>query len=112
GVTTTLFEAEHEPFSRHATCRRWVDPTQYDWPLDHYPHAQIPWLGTPAVPLSWPRAGRAITLLGDWRTQFQAFLLSPNATTFLTWRHNVEVVAVRPNAAGTKAEVEWQPVKK
>ena len=43
GVATTLFDTESNPFSRHQTCRRWVDPTQYDWPLDHFPAGSIPW---------------------------------------------------------------------
>jgi hypothetical protein len=112
GIATTLFEKEHDPFSRHASCRRWVDPTQYDWPLDHYPQGQIPWPGTPPVQLSWPNAGRAIALVGDWRAQFQAFLLSPNATAFFTMRRDTEVVNVHLNSAGTMAGVEWRPAGK
>jgi hypothetical protein len=112
GIPTTLFEKEHDPFSRHVRCRRWVDPTQYDWPLDHYTQGQIPWPGTPPVQLSWPNAGRAFALVGDWRAQFQAFRLSSNATAFFTWRPDVEVVDVRQNAAGTMAEVEWRQARK
>jgi hypothetical protein len=50
--------------------------------------------------LSWRRAGRAFALVGDWRAQFQAFLLSANATRFFTWARATEVIDVRPNAAG------------
>jgi hypothetical protein len=112
GVATTLFEKEHDPFSRHARCGCWVDPTQYDWPLDHFSQARIPWPGTPPVQPSWPNAGRAFALVGDWRAQFQVFLLSRNATAYFTWQRDTDVVDVRRNAAGTMAEVEWRPVGK
>jgi hypothetical protein len=124
GVATTLFDKEPEPFSRHQTCRRWVDPTQYDWPLGHYAAGRIPWPSPtpplplpaaplmpppPTVPLAWPRANRAIALVGDWRAQFNAFRLSPNATTYLTWRHDAEVQSIRPDASGTMVDVTWKP---
>src|SRR5271166_1483149 len=44
GVSTILVEGRPDAFTtqRHATSR-WIDPTQYDWPLDHYHHAALPW---------------------------------------------------------------------
>ncbi len=37
GITTTLIEIAPTPFLRQAGCRsRRVDPTQYDWPVDHW----------------------------------------------------------------------------
>ncbi len=50
------------PFSRHAGCRRWVHPTQYDWPVGQWLRASIPWPAVPPLPtpfLHWPAANRA-----------------------------------------------------
>ena len=62
------------------------------------------------MPLSWPRANRAIALVGDWRAQFNAFRLTPNAATFLTWRPNTAVLNIAPGTAGTTSDVTWQPI--
>jgi hypothetical protein len=31
---------------------RWIDPTQYDWPMDHWLQARYPW-SAPPMPLPW-----------------------------------------------------------
>lgn len=32
------------PFGQQARCRsRWIDPTQYDWPMDHWHRGRFPW---------------------------------------------------------------------
>lgn len=52
GVPTTLIERESGPFTRQAGCRsRWIDPTQYDWPLTHWWRRRYPWPRTPRMPL-------------------------------------------------------------
>ena len=34
-IPTVILEREVEPFSRQAECTtRFIDPTQYDWPVD------------------------------------------------------------------------------
>ena len=139
GVETTLFDKDSKPFSRHKKCRRWVDPTQYDWPLDHFDSGSIPWIQlatlppamiaaiappiigpppftavpivppTPTVPLRWPRANRAIALVGDWISQFNTFRLTPNASRYLTWNHSCEVTDVKLDSTKTMATVEWKP---
>jgi hypothetical protein len=54
GVETTLVEASLQAFGRQKNCTtRWVDPTQYDWPADHWDRAIFPWT-PPAMPLPWP----------------------------------------------------------
>lgn len=41
-VDVTLIDRD-EPFSRQAGCTtRWVDPTQYDWPVDHWADGLAP----------------------------------------------------------------------
>ncbi len=108
GVRTTLFEKEHEPFSRHQACQRWVDPTQYDWPLDHYSSGLIPWPATPAVKLSW-HAGRASAFVGNWRAEFNTVRMSANAGQYFTWRNDSEVVNVRFDSKIKMVDVEWRP---
>jgi hypothetical protein len=123
GVKTTLFDKDSDPFARHKKCRRWVDPTQYDWPLDHFNAGSIPWTprqslppvtivlsSTPPMPLRWPRATRALALVGDWISQFNSFTLTPNALKYFTWNHDCEVTNIGPHATGTMAEVTWHPV--
>lgn len=70
GVRTVLLEAQLTPFltQRHATSR-WIDPTQYDWPLDHYHHAQLPWSGAHRpLPLSFS-AAYAHVLASRWHVE-------------------------------------------
>ena len=44
GVSTWLIEQETGPFYRQANCSsRWVDPTQYDWPQEHWSEGKYPW---------------------------------------------------------------------
>jgi hypothetical protein len=55
GVTTILIEQNPFPFGRQSLCRtRWICPTQYDWPIDHWLKGQFPWPGAgPPMPLPW-----------------------------------------------------------
>ena len=54
GVPATLIDVESGPFTRQAGCRsRWIDPTQYDWPLTHWSKAAFPWPSTPRMPLTF-----------------------------------------------------------
>jgi hypothetical protein len=54
GVPTLLIERAPGPFLRQAGCRtRWIDPVQYDWPVDHWQKGLYPpWL-PPSMPLPW-----------------------------------------------------------
>lgn len=67
GVPTYLIERTRQAFSAQAACdTRWIDPTQYDWPLDHWDVGEYPHpMRAPRVPLSW-RAGRARDLAAGW----------------------------------------------
>ena len=65
GILVTLIDTAPAAFTRQAGCSsRWVDPTQYDWPVDHWAKSVFPWT-RPAMPLSW-RAGRANMLAIAW----------------------------------------------
>jgi hypothetical protein len=70
GIGTVLLETQQIPFltQRHATSR-WIDPTQYDWPLDHYHNAQLPWSGLHRpLPLSFS-AAPAPVLASRWHAE-------------------------------------------
>jgi hypothetical protein len=64
-VPTLIVDHGVIPFRLQAQCAtRWIDPSQYDWPVDHYPVAQYPWAGThPPPPLAWA---------GTWANQLGA----------------------------------------
>jgi hypothetical protein len=65
GVHTMLIDIAPAPFLRQAGCRsRWVDPTQYDWPVDHWAASRYPWK-PPRMPLPW-RANYANDLAVLW----------------------------------------------
>jgi hypothetical protein len=66
GVRVSLIDAAPMPYLRQALCRsRWIDPTQYDWPLDHWNLARFPWGVGGAMPLPWT-ANRADRLAMGW----------------------------------------------
>lgn len=55
GIETWLVDAAPAAFMRQAACTsRFVDPTQYDWPLLHWREGTYPW-EPPLMPLSWQR---------------------------------------------------------
>jgi hypothetical protein len=74
GISVTLIDTAPGPFLRQAGCSsRWVDPTQYDWPVDHWPNSQFPWTW-PTMPLPWT-AGRANVLAISWQLALTAAML-------------------------------------
>lgn len=52
-IKTLLIDAARAPFLRQRLCRtRWVDPAQYDWPVEHWDSGVYPW-ALPRMPLPW-----------------------------------------------------------
>lgn len=71
GVKATLVDSAAAAFTRQGGCRsRWVNPTQYDWPANHWGKGHYHWI-TPAMPLPW-RAERSHLIAAGWRTLFNA----------------------------------------
>jgi hypothetical protein len=58
--------ADRFGFQRNAPTR-WIDPVQYDWPLDQWTGAGFPWTGA-TMPLSWS-AGPAPAVAHTWETR-------------------------------------------
>lgn len=77
-IKTTLIDKERTPFRRQADCQsRWVDPTQYDWPADHWNLSHYHWK-QPTMPLTW-NAQRSHVIAARWQVLFNRALKShPN----------------------------------
>lgn len=68
GLTTLLIELAPAPFSIQARApTRWVDPTQYDFPTNHWRESRMPWR-SPTMPLRW-HADYAHHLAAAWTVQ-------------------------------------------
>jgi hypothetical protein len=65
-----VLDKEAQPFTVQKGCTsRWVCPTQYDWPVDHFREAKYPF--NPQLwgkPLSWC-AGPADQIANEWQSQ-------------------------------------------
>jgi len=69
-IPVTLVEASHQAFGRQKkSTSRWIDPTQYDWPADHWPQASFPW-GPPPMQLPWA-AQRSSVIAAAWDREFR-----------------------------------------
>jgi hypothetical protein len=66
GVVTHLVEIASRPFLAQRLARtRVIDPTQYDWPVDHYRQSRFPWGRHSSLPLSFGN-NRAAWLSSYW----------------------------------------------
>jgi hypothetical protein len=73
GAKVDLIEKSGGPFYlQRSASSRWLDPTQYDFPLDHWQKAQFPWVHSVQVPLSW-RAGFATSVVLAWDEQLENY---------------------------------------
>jgi flavin-dependent dehydrogenase len=65
-IPTVLVEQNSHPFLTQGLCEsRWVDPTQYDWPINHWAESRYHWR-PPRIPLPWT-ANYANDLAERWR---------------------------------------------
>lgn len=96
-VPVTLVEASHQAFGRQKRCAtRWVDPTQYDWPADHWPAGVFPW-NWPPMPLPWV-AQTSSLIAALWERELRrAAATYPHLTIW--FRSTVTAVAFQPATA-------------
>lgn len=108
-IPTTLIDKNKGPFSRQRRCRsRWISPTQYDWPADHWDLDYYPWAG-PDMPLPWD-AEYSNLLASVWLFEFKLTRrFNPHfrflRSTKINWRAFKREVAREP----TRLEVDFKP---
>jgi hypothetical protein len=91
GVEALLLEKSGHLFSCQRDCSsRWIDPTQYDWPLDHWSQGQFPWGVGAKMPLPWV-SGRADHVASLWRNRFGKAHRVSMGTAPIDWRLNSTV---------------------
>ncbi|HET6878601.1 MAG TPA: FAD-dependent oxidoreductase [Pirellulales bacterium] len=96
-VYVKLVEKASAPFLVQASAAtRWIDPTQYDWPADHWLSATYNWT-VPDMPLRF-RADWANLLAARWTIELRA---KARPGTYLEYVENSECVDVRPDASNT-----------
>ena len=82
---------------------RWLDPTQYDWPAEHWHKAKYPWDPSVHIPLLDYPASRANGLARDWTL---ALHTSPSVLAGrLLIRYKIEVTSINPIAHSSDLEV-------
>ena len=112
GIDVTLMDQSRDPFSRHASCRRWVDPTQYDWPVGHWSESKIPWPAMPSLPVPpivWSKADRANLLVGDWTVLYKNFRTTPQGRS-LKEQFLTRCTAVTHVKGSSVVRVDWEKV--
>jgi len=91
GVPTVLLDRDASPFTRQASCTtRWIDPTQYDWPVDHWDRGLCPSVTVPA-PLPW-RSDWAHHLAAQWSIRLN---LAGRRYPWLRTYYRTTVIAAR-----------------
>src|SRR5690349_4981405 len=57
GFVVDLVEPAPGPFEVQRNCEtRWIDPVQYDWPMDHWERRAFPWSRSYRYPRTHARA--------------------------------------------------------
>jgi putative NAD(P)-binding protein len=114
GIAARVIDSAPSPFGRQARCHtRWVDPTQYDWPMPHWSSGRFPWLRARGgqvtrVSLPWPAAPAA-----HLAVRWNAGLLAAIARRAVTAGYNTQLVNVAllppgPATPMTQVEAETQ----
>lgn len=102
-VPTWLVDADSDAFNRQAGCStRWLDPAQYDWPLDHWHSTTYPC--TPvAVTLPWT-ANWSNLVAADWRIQLNG---ARTAYPWLDVWYSTRVAAAAPSIGWGGRPIGW-----
>jgi len=95
GVPTVLLERGKNTFNMQAACRtRWICPTAYDYPLEHFRYGGFPASGRPHH-VNWD-ADWANLLSLRWRAQLKAMINSRQYPLTLLKYSDAEIVNARP----------------
>jgi hypothetical protein len=72
GAAALIVEKTARPFPlQREVSFRWIDPTQYDWPLAHWRRGVFPWRAYPEMPLYW-QAAIATDIAQSWTEQLKS----------------------------------------
>jgi hypothetical protein len=99
-IPTVLVERNNTGFTtQRLAATRVIDPTQYDWPLDHCFRARFPWAANHRpLPLTFP-AGRADHLAIRWQYELGVAARAFTAQ-LLDVRFNTTMSSVTPTLSG------------
>jgi hypothetical protein len=93
----TVVEMQKLPFSLQAGCTtRWINPTQYDWPLEHWKGGDYP-LKAAWAPLPW-KSQRSDTLAAGWSLALSASRMPIDLNSQVTKLLVVPRASVHPTA--------------
>lgn len=103
-VPTLLIDKGNQGFAPQSKCpTRWIDPTVYDFPVDHWKVKQYPLSPKSLHQLAWG-PGVAQVLAFNWWTQFRAAALNWPHLEFRNFTTLTKPPALEPN--GNYLEVE------
>jgi FAD binding domain len=108
-IRVVLIEQKGRAFDLQLTAaRRWIDPTQYDWPHASWTFGTYPWRSPllpaeklPDVALRWP-TGKASTLAFGWRRHLEDAVADPKK--FLTFHRNTKLLPGYPREVASVLE--------
>jgi FAD binding domain len=102
GVRVLLVEQKDQALCVQATCdHRWISPTLYDFPVDHWRADQFPW-PPPAPPppsLAW-RASPAHKLVVGWRSALGDAAAKHQGLLTPRWNSKVDLANLKPDPLG------------
>jgi hypothetical protein len=89
-IPTTIIELKPRAFDLQRRClSRWIDPTQYDWPADHWIKGLFPWTH-PEFPIPWV-ANYSNLIAGAWVQELRKAHLKPESP--LEIKYNTQLVS-------------------
>lgn len=97
GVETWLLDRAPAPFAlQAASTTRVLNPTQYDWPVNHWTMGKFPWNAAP-MPLDHP-VSPASALANRWTTELNNFQTA--YSKYFHIRYDTEVKSIQILASG------------
>jgi len=89
GVHTTVVDKETNTFALQLGCKtRYLDPTQYDWPADHWGHGEFPLLPRDFL-LAW-EGGDSSVIAGAWEDKFNDEIDNNRSHFRVVWSATLE----------------------
>ncbi len=106
-VPTVLIDRGSSAFHlQNGALTRYLDPTQYDWPLDHWQEGNFPWGALPAMPLPY-QADIAGNVAAFWNISLNNFLSKHKHGSKLTilWKTEIKNFTLNPSNASVMVKL-------